>query len=159
MPQGEFRIHAHPGDRPVKSLHDPSARAEIVDRLGRLTPTSTPQWGRMDAVRMLAHLGDALRMGSGELELPFKKSPLRLRPVQLLVIYLLPFPKDLPTAPGLIARPPGDWQREVDEMRARVESFTVNPDAVHPIFGKLSHKDWGVLTYKHVDHHFRQFGV
>ncbi|MGH9801334.1 MAG: DUF1569 domain-containing protein, partial [Blastocatellia bacterium] len=29
----------------------------------------------------------------------------------------------------------------------------------HPAFGKLSTKDWGALTYKHMDHHFRQFGV
>jgi hypothetical protein len=143
----------------VKTLHDPGARAEILDRLGRLTPAATPGWGRMDAVHMVAHLVDALRMGTGELPLPFKKSPLRLRPVKLLVIYALPFPRDVPTAPGLIARPPGDWQREVDEMRTRVQSFTANPDVVHPIFGKLSLKDWGALAYKHVDHHFRQFGV
>lgn len=29
----------------------------------------------------------------------------------------------------------------------------------HPAFGKLSTKDWGVLVYRHIDHHFKQFGV
>jgi hypothetical protein len=29
----------------------------------------------------------------------------------------------------------------------------------HPFFGKLSGKEWGELTYKHIDHHLQQFGV
>ena len=30
---------------------------------------------------------------------------------------------------------------------------------VHPFFGTLTGKQWGETQYKHVDHHFRQFGV
>ena len=29
----------------------------------------------------------------------------------------------------------------------------------HPAFGVMSERDWGVLGFKHVDHHFKQFGV
>ena len=29
----------------------------------------------------------------------------------------------------------------------------------HPLFGPLSWREWGVVTYKHADHHLRQFGV
>ena len=29
----------------------------------------------------------------------------------------------------------------------------------HPLFGKLSGKDWAALSYKHFNHHLRQFGV
>jgi hypothetical protein len=29
---------------------------------------------------------------------------------------------------------------------------------VSPVFGALSGKDWGALSYKHLDHHLRQFG-
>src|SRR6266566_312687 len=28
----------------------------------------------------------------------------------------------------------------------------------HPLFGKLSGKDWAALSYKHLNHHLRQFG-
>lgn len=28
----------------------------------------------------------------------------------------------------------------------------------HPIFGKMSGRDWGVLSARHLDHHLRQFG-
>ena len=30
---------------------------------------------------------------------------------------------------------------------------------VHPFFGPLTGKQWGETQYKHLDHHFRQFGV
>jgi hypothetical protein len=29
----------------------------------------------------------------------------------------------------------------------------------HPAFGAMSRLDWGVLGYRHVVHHFTQFGV
>jgi len=29
----------------------------------------------------------------------------------------------------------------------------------HPYFGKLTADEWGILCWKQMDHHFRQFGV
>jgi hypothetical protein len=29
----------------------------------------------------------------------------------------------------------------------------------HPAFGSLPNWEWGRLMYRHIDHHFRQFGV
>jgi hypothetical protein len=29
----------------------------------------------------------------------------------------------------------------------------------HPLFGKLTGKDWGALSYKHFRHHLRQFAA
>lgn len=29
----------------------------------------------------------------------------------------------------------------------------------HPLFGALSGSDWGVLVYRHMDPHLRQFGA
>jgi len=30
---------------------------------------------------------------------------------------------------------------------------------VHAFFGSLTGAEWGVSTYKHLDHHLRQFGA
>ena len=30
---------------------------------------------------------------------------------------------------------------------------------LHPMFGKLSRKQWGRFMYVHIDHHLRQFGI
>jgi Protein of unknown function (DUF1569) len=29
----------------------------------------------------------------------------------------------------------------------------------HSFFGHLTPEEWAILTYKHLDHHLRQFGV
>ena len=32
-------------------------------------------------------------------------------------------------------------------------------EASHPVFGPLTHQQWGIFVWRHVDHHLRQFGV
>lgn len=29
----------------------------------------------------------------------------------------------------------------------------------HPLFGPMTWREWGVATYKHADHHLKQFGA
>jgi hypothetical protein len=29
----------------------------------------------------------------------------------------------------------------------------------HPVFGKLTKEQWSKATWKHIDHHLKQFGV
>ncbi|MEK7381556.1 MAG: DUF1569 domain-containing protein [Gemmatimonadota bacterium] len=31
--------------------------------------------------------------------------------------------------------------------------------APHPAFGSMTKSSWGILAYKHIDHHLRQFGA
>ncbi|HST08227.1 MAG TPA: hypothetical protein VLJ83_08635 [Gemmatimonadaceae bacterium] len=146
-----------------KSLANAGERKELMQRLERLRPDATPLWGRMTAPRMLAHVSDWMVMASGDLPVAQKKAFLRYAPIKQLAIYWLPFPKGVPTAPELLARTPFEWNRECDSLRERMESFeklyrkSEWPD--HPIFGSISPRAWGVLGYRHTDHHFRQFGV
>lgn len=147
----------------MKSLWQEESQKEVLNRLDKLVPESKGAWGKMNTFQMLAHLSDAMRMALGELDIKPKKSPLRYKPVKKLVIYVFPFPKGAPTAPELIARAEGDWNKEVSSLKELIARFTEchNQDdwAEHPVFGKLTKKDWGALAYKHIDHHFRQFGV
>jgi hypothetical protein len=117
----------------------------------------------MTPLQMVAHLSDSLRLASGELEVAPKKVPLRFSPLKQVVLYLLPIPKGVPTLPELIARKPGDWSHEVaglrEELNGLVERGAEALAPSHPAFGKLSAKQWGVLIYRHMDHHLRQFGV
>ena len=115
---------------------------------------------------MLAHIADALRMATGELDIPPMRLASRHFPFRqgvLLWIYLLPFPHGAPTAPELIARtgvPAEESRRDIarllDDFAARRTSIDGRD---HPAFGPLSARTWGVLTYRHLDHHLRQFGV
>ena len=117
----------------------------------------------MNAPQMLAHVLDWMRMIKGDLKTVSLNRPLRYPGVKQLVIYWLPWPEGVPTAAELIGRDPSDWASEHAEMCAHVRSFeTLDQNAlfpIHPAFGKLTPKTWGVLGYRHTDHHLRQFGV
>ena len=146
-----------------RSLWNAQARQELLDRLERLAPETAPLWGRMNALQMLAHVADWMQMAKGELKAEARNLYLRHPPLKQLVIYWLPFPKGVPTAPELICRAPSDWAIERAAVRQHVESFgNLDPGVVwpvHPAFGKMSPTAWGVLGYRHTDHHFTQFGV
>jgi hypothetical protein len=117
----------------------------------------------MTALQMLAHVADWMLMAKGELKTASKNLPLRYPPIKQLLIYWLPFPKGVPTARELISRKPSEWAIEQAAVRKHVEWFEqLDPKATwpeHPAFGKLSTNAWCVLGYRHMDHHFRQFGV
>lgn len=146
----------------MPTLADAATRAEIVARITALTPDRVPAWGRMTAPQMLAHCADAMRMAYGELPCASKGSPvLRFPLVKWLILEVLPFPKGAPTARELLSRPPAVWGDERDAVVALVERFAQEQSRPtwpeHPAFGALTGKQWGGLTWKHLDHHLRQF--
>jgi hypothetical protein len=149
----------------MKSMWDANATLEMRDRLARLTPERTGGWGRMTAPEMVCHLAESLKMAIGELHVAPKNVPIRYPPLKQLVVYLAPFPKNVPTAPELLARPPREWRADVADLQALVDRFSARGrDAraawpAHPAFGRLSRRAWGVLVYRHMDHHLRQFGA
>ncbi len=148
----------------MKTFWDPIAREEICSRIERLTPETKARWGKFNAAQMLAHLNDSMRMAIGELPVAAKRSPIRYAPLKQLIIYVLPFPKGVPTAPELLTRcdrPAFDEERAA--FRGVVERLVGKSRSdqwpEHPAFGTLTYRAWGVLGYRHADHHLRQFGV
>jgi len=146
-----------------KSIYDPAARAALLARLDHLDPNAPARFGTLTAPRMLAHLIDAVRMALGDLPIPPRKTFLSNRLVRYLIIHVFPFPKGAPTAPALLARAPDTWASDVAALKAIIERAAAQANGgtwqAHPAFGVLSTADWGVLIYKHSDHHLAQFGV
>jgi hypothetical protein len=147
----------------MKSIWQDEARRELTDRVGSLTPDRRAGWGTFSAPKMVCHLADALNMAMGDLKVAPKRRPIRYPPLKQLIIYAAPFPKGTPTAPELLMRQPREWVNDVADVQdllARAGSARTTdtwPD--HPAFGKLSKRAWGVLIYRHMDHHLRQFGA
>jgi Protein of unknown function (DUF1569) len=147
----------------MKTIWDTDARREVHDRVARLVPDRKAAWGRMSAPQMVCHLSESLKMALGELKVAPKNVPIRYPPLKQFLVYVAPFPKNVPTAPELQVRSPGDWSADVADLRSLVERFASQrgvakwPD--HPAFGRLSERAWGVLVYRHMDHHLRQFGA
>jgi hypothetical protein len=138
-------------------------RREIEDRIGRLETETPARWGRMRAPQMVAHLTQSTRMATGELPVRAKRVFLRYPGIKHFAIYLMPFPKGLPTAPELLARVPVEWGTGVHELRSALADFARRPHNAswpdHPVFGAMTAGQWGALLYRHFDHHLRQFGV
>jgi len=148
----------------MHTLFDDDARAGIRARLDRLTAQQRPLWGKMDAGRMVVHLTAQLRAGLGELQCAPKKTPMNNWLMRRLVIYVIPWPKGTPTAPEFLTQPTSTWDEDVAALRSAMDRFAARGEGGpwttdHPAFGRLTGRMWGVLAWRHMDHHLRQFGV
>jgi hypothetical protein len=148
----------------MPTIFDGVRQQELVARARNLSQQTPARWGKFTATKMLAHVNDALRMALADLPVRSRKTPFKNAFARLMIIHLLPFPKGAPTAPELLARcDSAEFEAErtaFAELVMRVGSrkeVTNWPE--HPAFGPMTKKDWGVLGYKHVHHHFRQFGI
>lgn len=147
----------------MKTLFDEQHRTALIARIERLTVDARPAWGKMNAERMLTHLVESMRMAIGELPTKPKNRFIRYAPFRQLFVYLLPWPKGAPTAPELIPSDSctlAESRRELVRLCAEFGSRNMQQDwPRHPAFGDLGRKGWGVLAWRHIDHHLRQFGV
>lgn len=148
----------------MRSILNDDNRAEINRRMQSLSVSSTKQWGSMDVAGMLRHLRLSALMAVGELSVPsVNKRAFQLFPLKHLILYVLPFPKGAPTAPELKPDVATSFEEERTGLLELLERIGTGPregvGPAHPLFGPLSWREWGVATYKHCDHHLKQFGA
>ncbi len=149
----------------MNSLFDKAAYEEISNRMARLSPQATAQWGKMQVAQMLAHCAEAFKVPLTDHKLP------RMFMGMLLGWMFkgqlsndTPYKQGLPTAPNFIIKDARDFEGEKNKLMMLITDFyTKGPDKVgnhpHPFFGKLTKDAWGKSMYKHMDHHLKQFGA
>jgi hypothetical protein len=103
-------------------------------------------------------------MTLGDLSIPSKsKRAFQVFPLKHLILYVLPFPKGAPTAPELKPSIAASFEDERAALLKLLERIGTGPregtGPAHPLFGPLTWREWGVATYKHADHHLKQFGA
>ncbi|HEU4386644.1 MAG TPA: DUF1569 domain-containing protein [Blastocatellia bacterium] len=146
------------------SMLNESDRSAICTRVRSLSASSTARWGRMSVTEMLQHLRLSAQMGVGELPVASSnKRAFQVFPLKHLILYVLPFPKGAPTAPELLPSPATSLEEEQAALLALLQQIGTGPregaGPAHPLFGTLSWREWGAVTYKHVNHHLKQFGA
>src|SRR5690242_15169364 len=109
----------------MPTMWDAEARGRLLDRIDKVNESSKPLWGKFTADRMLCHLAEAMKMANGELRVAPKKLPLRFFPLKQLAIYVMPFPKGLPTAPELLAAPATSVDDARADVRGAIERFSM----------------------------------
>lgn len=149
----------------MQTLFEPAGRQGIDARLGQLRPDSARQWGKMSVSQMLAHCSAALEVATGDrprkhqligrIFAPFVKSSL---------LGEKPFSRNSPTDPTFVVTDERNFdaeKRRLDELVRRFcEAGPVNAASqTHSFLGRLDGDEWGVMMYKHLDHHLRQFGA
>ena len=150
----------------MKSLFDPAAAAETKSRLQRLRPDSERQWGTMNVSQAVAHCAAAMEQALGD-----------RRPPRMLVGTLIgrfikplalgndaPMRRNAPTVPSFRVTDERDLEVERRRLGALIDRFVAAGPAgctthPHSFFGRLTGEEWGILAYKHLDHHLRQFGA
>jgi hypothetical protein len=146
------------------SILNESDRAAICSRLRSLSALSTARWGKMNVAEMLQHLRLSAEMTVGELPVvPKNKRAFQVFPLKHLILYVLPFPKGAPTADELLPASAASLEEERSALLALLDRIGTGPvegeGPAHPLFGPMSWREWGSATYKHCNHHLKQFGA
>lgn len=146
----------------MKSLLEAEGYNDIKHRLTRLSESSQRQWGKMTQGQMVRHC-------QFPLQIAIENDPVKPRVNLIMLLFKgmmysdTPWRKNLPTAPQLKVTDDRNLQHEKVRLEELIDTFYKLNDREHwnphPSFGKLTHEQWGKMEYKHLDHHFRQFGV
>lgn len=114
---------------------------------------------------MVCHLNDSFRAMVGERPSKSVSNPFSRSVVKWVALHTpMSWPKGVPTVPEADqfggGTPPLEWNRDLGELRVWIETFSsYERFAEHPFFGPLSKPQFMIWAFRHVDHHFRQFGL
>ena len=117
---------------------------------------------------MVCHLSDAFRVATGEMAVSPATSLLERTVVKWIALYApLPWPSGIRTRPEIdqqvAGTKPGEFAADVARLEALFALVTAERRsfdwAAHPVFGRMSDRDWLRWGYLHMDHHLRQFRV
>lgn len=149
----------------MKSLFTEPAYAEIISRLDTLSPQSQAQWGKMDVSQMLAHCQEPLKVPLEKITLAPPNAVMKLifKVFKKTLYDDKPWKQGLPTSKEFKITDPRDFQKEKESLKALINEFYAEKDKTewppHPFCGHFTTEQWGKMQYKHLDHHFRQFGA
>jgi transposase InsO family protein len=150
----------------MKNLFEATRVQEVKERIALLRPDSERLWGTMNAPQAVAHCSAGLELALGDKTPPrvfvgrlfgWIVKPLALRDDE-------PMRRNSPTIRDLVVRDERDLGTERERLLALIDRFAAAGPAgctrhPHSFFGRLTPDQWAILTYKHLDHHLRQFGV
>ncbi|MCB9224963.1 MAG: hypothetical protein H6582_12335 [Crocinitomicaceae bacterium] len=150
----------------MKNFFDQAVKNSIQARIDKLSPESKALWGKMNVNQAMLHMQMALEVPIGKID-P-SPSDVPKVPKWLLRFFLLKVKapkgkantfKELNMVDNKID--PVDFSKGQQNLKAAIEEL-FKADQLIPenkLAGKFSKTDWGKLTFNHMDHHLRQFGV
>jgi len=147
-----------------KKVIDEKGAHQIINRALLLTPATKPVWGIMTADEMLYHCNITNNEILNTKPYP-KKANFKQRFLKILVMHIL---KKIPRGAKINLKFLKKEQQILNfdsEKKIFIETiirFANHKEAIHvkhPVFGRLTTKEWKHFVWMHMDHHLRQFGV
>ena len=150
----------------LPDIFHPTTINKLVERLNSLNENAKPNWGKMTAAQMVAHLNVMFEFAlTDKHERPNPIIRFLLKTLaKEKVINNQPYPKNGRTAPQMLIVDTPNFKDEREKAllflaEIREKGITYFEGKKHPSFGELSAKEWSNLFYKHIDHHLIQFGI
>lgn len=150
----------------LPSTFDSNTTQQHLQRLDKLTNATKPLWGKMNAAQMLAHLNVTYDLAYNRIKTNpnlFMKFMLKTV-IKGIVTGEKPYPKNSGTGKEFIISDARNFEKEksilitnIKETESKGTSFFEGRD--NQAFGSLTAQQWSNQFYKHIDHHFRQFGL
>lgn len=141
---------------------DLETRNRIISRINSLDAGCQHLWGKMTVGQMVKHCGlcEELYLGKVKLKRVFLGRIFGKMALNRLLSDDRPIGKNAPTDPILkVAENIDDLEAQKQKWIALIKEYeTLNTPSIHPFFGKMTMEQLGQMSYKHNDHHLRQFG-
>ena len=147
----------------MKSYFNEGVYEELKSRMSSIHEQTQALWGKMTPAQMMHHC-------QMPLNIILEKEDYNLKPNWLINVLFKKsmysdklWRKNMPTAKGFAIKTKKDFKTEKDKLSELMEELNTQKSKSqwqdHPAFGALTKDQWGQMQYKHLDHHFRQFGV
>ncbi len=148
----------------TRTIFDPIVAHELRTRVAELGAANAREWGTMTAAQAMAHCATGLEFAVGDRTAP------RMFIGRVLGSLIKPLAlgrgemrRNSPTVPDLVVQDERELEAEKQRVLTLVDRFVAGGRAgcttsPHSFFGRMNPDEWGVLMYKHLDHHLRQFG-
>jgi hypothetical protein len=147
----------------MPSFFEPTTYSELKSRLNKIPTDQKPSWGKMDAAQMMRHCQFPIQVALGKEDHPLKSNFIVKLLFKKMIYSDKPFKKNAPTPPAFQTNDERNFKIEkrklaywMKELYADRENENRRP---HPVFGSYTKEQWGIMQWKHLNHHFEQFGV
>ena len=150
-----------------QTLANPALRAALVARLERLAPDSSRQWGRMTPHQAICHLSDSFRSMMTPVAISSIATPFSCTVIKWVALNApMKWPHGVKTMPEVDQEIGGTRPMEFARDRWELEALIAECASrggddfqPHPMFGRMTGREWHRWGWRHTDHHLRQFGV
>jgi Protein of unknown function (DUF1569) len=151
---------------PLPNIFTKEVNDQLINRLNMLTPSTKQVWGKMNVAQMLAHCNVTYDLAFDRIKEKhnFLMKIVLKTIVKKTVTDEAPYKHSLRTAPVFLVSDVQDFDKQKAILIENLNAcFDKGPDffdgKTSQSFGKMNITEWNNMFYKHLDHHFRQFGV